>query len=427
MCLALLSLFLISCTAPSGITSIDVSYNGVPEMMITGVFSINNLELTITRSNGETELIPVSENMLSSEDIQKFDHGGEHEITITYKGRKVKFSFVLFEDTLSLIFQSYFHTLSLLQVQNKSYHDWICELKSTYLPINDNVEFFYYENSLYWKYENNSFWTYVPSSELFNFEVLNDQVGVMKNEIFIPFFSRSFFINNLFEDIYETYIEDGDYSYDRYSFLSEWFQYDLENDKIAKIEFQLNEMNTVFSFGLIGSNLSSYPINNQLGLKHIGWTTIDESVYISNNESFKITNNIILFPSYQELENGLSWRITHESFFEKTIDIIVSGTVKLNGYALTLLYDSTSLSIDNIINPLSNIINDNLTGKIIFNYVNVQQAISIETVLISITFTKLTPYSTFEFLTAEEVIFVNDQFQVLYAPYSILNLYQESN
>ena len=58
-------------------------------------FKYSDIELTITYGNEKEEVINLSSSMMSKEDALKFRQVGEHEVTINYKDKSIKYRFVV--------------------------------------------------------------------------------------------------------------------------------------------------------------------------------------------------------------------------------------------------------------------------------------------------------------------------------------------
>lgn len=418
-----LLLLMISCTSFSPIKSIEIINSSRLESMMTGLFTIDALDLLVTKRDGKTLIVPVTKDMISSNDLAKLDQGGQHTITIIYEDKKIKFSFEIYDDSASKLFNSFYEHLNFINGQVVSYEEWIKEIKDSILPNKFDISLFYFENNLYWRYDNDLFWSIVPLSHLFNFVINSTEIGVLVSDKFIPMFPVKSFLNDELEQIYDDFVEYNQFEGDLNSFLVMWINQNFDDDNTVKIEYKFDDSKSIFDFLQKGSYLSSFPIIDKLGFKHIGWFTSSNPHSSISIGSLQVNDNIVLIPQYEVVENGFAVDVFEETFTEKTIDIYVSGQVKLNGYSIVLEYDNDSVLINSIQNSIGNVINSENIGTIIFNYVNVQQSIDYETILLRITFNKINPYFSYQNLNVNEVILVNDYYQSVYTTFSVLNLY----
>lgn len=75
----------------------DIEISNLEEVktLIKDDFKYSDIELTITYKNGKEEIINLSSSMMSKEDALKFKQVGEHEVSINYKNKSIKYYFTI--------------------------------------------------------------------------------------------------------------------------------------------------------------------------------------------------------------------------------------------------------------------------------------------------------------------------------------------
>lgn len=94
VCFLLLGTFLLGCFGPAvvTVTSIEVVSD---ETQFDQSFQLSDISVKVNRSNGSFETVPLSESMISSEDLAKFSTEGTHTINLSYLGATTSFEITI--------------------------------------------------------------------------------------------------------------------------------------------------------------------------------------------------------------------------------------------------------------------------------------------------------------------------------------------
>lgn len=95
------ALFLMVCIAfflsgcnfiSSSVESIEILEEDIPSEININDFSLEDIKITVTKSNGEVVKIELKDSMLSEEDREKLKEIGEHTVSVTYSGKTTTFT-----------------------------------------------------------------------------------------------------------------------------------------------------------------------------------------------------------------------------------------------------------------------------------------------------------------------------------------------
>ena len=106
----LFTIFLASCEESVEITRIEVMHDS-SEVIVLDDFDLSDLTLRITYSDNKFMEIPLSESMLSTNDLTLLSNVGNHTIKVSYEGFETTITIRLDDDTLTKQLRS-FYTLS---------------------------------------------------------------------------------------------------------------------------------------------------------------------------------------------------------------------------------------------------------------------------------------------------------------------------
>ncbi len=130
--IALIVLVLVACTEDVNktITSIDINDNTLENFYVVNEFDLSTIQVTVFYSDGTSETINLSEELLSDVDYNKLSTVGTHTITITFKG---------FSTTLVITLESMSELSSTLQhlyqlgvdadLIDMTYEEWLTSIK----------------------------------------------------------------------------------------------------------------------------------------------------------------------------------------------------------------------------------------------------------------------------------------------------------
>jgi len=130
MIIALFSVFfLIGCQGTEKtISSIEVDSSSVLGPVDIANFDVSTLKVKVIFSDGTTEVVTVTENMIASADLIKLTYMGNHQIQVTYEGRTLQFSIQLTDAaTLANLTTFYNYAVTTLGFVG-SYDAWIQNL-----------------------------------------------------------------------------------------------------------------------------------------------------------------------------------------------------------------------------------------------------------------------------------------------------------
>ena len=84
------------------INNISINEETISEMMNIEDFNLEDLEIIVEYQNGKTKKIPINSNMISEEDLLKFQKPGKHTIHVNYQGFEASFEIILHDGNLDI-------------------------------------------------------------------------------------------------------------------------------------------------------------------------------------------------------------------------------------------------------------------------------------------------------------------------------------
>ena len=168
----------------------------------------------------------------------------------------------------------------------------------------------------------------------------------------------------------------------------------------------------------------SLPTLERLGYQFNGWFADQAFTTLFTTETMP-AENITLYASWlkdDEIFGLNTFYFETSTHTEDTLIITfkVDGDVQFAGYDIELTYNTNKLTLTSYQNHVSNIVNDTVSGKIIFNYVDVLNRIVAPTELITLTFTILNPEDITINTLIKELIDVTETYDIINVNYSII-------
>ncbi len=106
---ALFMVFLmVGCISEPGIVSVVIEPSSVAESVDISEFDLSDIKLIVTYSDESTDEISVTDDMLSTTDLDKLLYRGTHEITITYMGYTMEVTMTIMDQATDLVLQAYY-------------------------------------------------------------------------------------------------------------------------------------------------------------------------------------------------------------------------------------------------------------------------------------------------------------------------------
>ena len=402
----LLSLFVIAgCTSKSPIIGYDIFVNSDQNQMIVGLFSYEDLSIRVLRDNGDTEIVTVKQSMISESDLSKFMLTGPQTIRIQYNKVSLLFNFELFPDTLVSTLKPFYDYMKAKNTGLSAYTNWITDYQVVTLPITENVDLFYHNQTFYYRYTSDIEWQYLIDVTGETFEVDAEYVYVgskLSPKMMLPL---NLFVHDVTRYFYDIYVEKNRQSADLTSFIQKWFTLSNFQQQVYIINYVYDASLTTHDFGYYGEGIESLPIHHKLGLEHLGW-----ALSLAHSTLFygPIIETTTLYPVYQTLKNGFVLKVLNENWDELQMDVVLSGDISLNGLDLSLLYETSQYQLVDVIYHLDGIHHE-MDGHISFNYMNVQTRLNSEQTLFTIVFKKLNPIHDLSKITLNlrEALFIN--------------------
>ena len=135
----------------------------------------------------------------------------------------------------------------------------------------------------------------------------------------------------------------------------------------------------------------------KLGYVFVGWFEDQARIKAFVFETMP-AHHLTLYAKWEKVEdplvNHFYLRVTEQTDTHVTIEVVLGGIVYVNMYDARIYYDASLLTVESHLNYLSNIINASNPGEILFNFIDIFDAIQSDTVILSITFSLVEYEST---------------------------------
>ena len=307
----MLLLFITGCKITKKIEDYTIDLSGLPEEVNLENFNIKDIKLLVEYNTNETEEVLLDNSMLSSEDIEKLNTVGNHEIAVTYENITKKFNIEISSIRYKVTFLDFYGDVFEEQYVEK----WDTAVVPEY-PVIEGYEFigFDSDNYIYVSqdivihpiYERNVFTVkFIVDGNIIEERTMNKGERI-RNLPAIPYIEG--YIGNW-------NIEEGT---------------KVERDLEVKASYELDEnyislqdayasIIAKYSNKLIDSNVD---FDQQISQNFVTWETNSE--YLSNDG--------VLKRPYERTEITISFTITNTLYEMKgTVPVILEGYSDLNG------------------------------------------------------------------------------------------------
>ncbi|NMA05195.1 MAG: hypothetical protein GX931_02355, partial [Acholeplasmataceae bacterium] len=148
-----------SLTSNAKITSIEVDTTSLEESYDLDNFDLSSIKIKVFYTDGEYKLIPLTKEMLLSEQQSLLESVGEHEITINFKGKQTS---VILNLTYGELKQRLMRIYELAATQGGfigTYEEWLESIKGPAGDDGREVTFQVADGFIKWQYVGDTSWT----------------------------------------------------------------------------------------------------------------------------------------------------------------------------------------------------------------------------------------------------------------------------
>ncbi|MDY3195499.1 MAG: InlB B-repeat-containing protein [Paracholeplasma sp.] len=146
------------------IVSISIDQMTIPEALEVGEVDLSIIHLVVLYSDDSTSIIPLSEGMLSQEDLTKLKTTGNHTFTITYAGIETTFELAITNDGLTLQLQMVYQ-LALESGFEGTYEEWLNSIKGPKGDDGKAITLRVNNQTIEWSYVGETTWEPLVSLE----------------------------------------------------------------------------------------------------------------------------------------------------------------------------------------------------------------------------------------------------------------------
>jgi uncharacterized repeat protein (TIGR02543 family) len=152
------------CQKDITIQDVTIEGPGIEEAIIIDFFDIDDLTLTVVMSDGTTEVIPLTLDMISAADLLKLSSIGNHQITINYLGfSKTTTIKLIYDDLTSKLREIYALAYESNAIGEMTYEEWLESIRGEDGTDGREVELRISSDGglgyIQWRYVGESLWT----------------------------------------------------------------------------------------------------------------------------------------------------------------------------------------------------------------------------------------------------------------------------
>lgn len=154
----LFTFFLVSCEEGIEITKIEVMHDS-SEVIVLEDFKLSDLTLRITYSDNKFMEIPLSERMLSSNDLLLLSSVGNHTINVSFGDFETTVIIRLDYGTLTKQLRSFYTLSQTLNSFEGTYEEWLISIQGPAGKDGREVLFQVASGYIQWRYTSETVWT----------------------------------------------------------------------------------------------------------------------------------------------------------------------------------------------------------------------------------------------------------------------------